>query len=103
MSTKEPERTKLISIIENVLENRSDVKKSKKLIDRVAMKTVRNSPAVRILSEMETLNNHTNKIQLKLACCIELLAIVTNNIDLVSDEMDFIPGPPRRPSFPPHI
>ena len=89
MSTKASERTILIRIIENLLESRNDIMKSETFINRVAMKTVHTSPAVDILSEMKGMEHLDSDVRhSKLACCIELLAIVSHVIDLVSDELN---------------
>jgi len=90
MSMNDDGREFIINVIKKVLENREDLSLNDISINQIAMRMLLTTPASQIMSELQALRQYCEEdiSQLQLKKSIELLAIVTNEIDYQSINRD---------------
>ncbi len=86
MSMNDDGREFIINVIKKVLENREDLSLNDSSINQIAVRMLLTTPASQIMSELKALRQNCKKdmSQLQLKRSIELLAIVTHEIDYQS-------------------
>ena len=90
MSAKDDGREFIINIIKKVLENREDITLNDSCINQIAVRMLTTTPASQIMSELRTLKKMyaANVRRLQLKKSIELLALVTHEIDYQTFNLD---------------
>lgn len=93
MSTNEDGSEFIINVIKKVLENRQDITLNDNSIKEMASRMLLKTPALQIMSELRSLNRKytrhlANVRQLNLKKSIELLALVTHEIDYQAFRQD---------------
>jgi len=90
MSMNDDGREFIINVIKKVLENREDLSLNDSSINQIAVRMLLTTPASQIMSELQALRQDCEEdiSQLQLKKSIELLAIVTNEIDYQSINRD---------------
>ncbi len=83
MSANDESREFIINVIKKVLENREDLSLNDSCINQIAVRMLLTTPAPQIMSELQTLiqKGAADLRQLQLKKSIELLALVTHEID----------------------